>query len=194
MKPLVAGYYISACLIFMSILWILLVGCPSTGNRSGGQDDLNSPGKESVGQPCSDGYVQPTGTYLLDRDTTMKEDDFYGTMGRIQVKMISEGKLILAMGILNGAPGYHSGFFIDTLHYDYTTAIYTAPVNIDAECRIGFQFSDDGVSVVQSPKASPGGCGFGQGVTADGFFVKISSEAPVFQHYLTGELLGQENE
>ena len=107
--------------------------------------------------------------------------------------MITEGKLILAMGILNDAPGYHSGFFMDTLDYDYNSAIYTALENIDTECRISFKFSDDGVSVVQSPKGSPGGCGFGQGVTAGDFFVRTSSEPPVFQHYLTGELLGVEN-
>ena len=134
-------------------------------------------------------YLDPTGTYHLDRDTTMRGEDFYGTLGRVQVKMVSGDTLVLTLGIVNGAPGYHSGYLVDTLRYDDSSAIYKAPAFIDQDCRIVFQFSDEGITVVQSPIGSVGGCGFGQGVVADGFYRKTDTAEPVLQHYITGEIL-----
>ncbi len=131
-------------------------------------------------------YNDPTGTYKLVSKITQKGSDFYGYAGFIQVKTITPNKIIMTFNVNKGAPTYNSGTFVDTLDYIDNKAIYTKPVS-DPSCEISFIFSNKGVTVKEKTQNINCGCGFSQGVLADGFYTKTSSEIPILKDPATGD-------
>jgi hypothetical protein len=107
-------------------------------------------------------YIDPTGTYNLVSKKTQKGSDIYGYSGEIQVKVLTEKKIIMTFNVNKGAPTYNSGTFVDTLDYMNNTAIYTNPI-ADPSCEITFTFSDKGVTVKERTSNKVCGCGFEPG-------------------------------
>jgi hypothetical protein len=133
-----------------------------------------------------DVYINPTGTYKMVSKVTQKGVDFYGYSGHIQVKVLSETKIVMTFDVNKGAPTYNSGTFVDTLDYIDNKSIFKTPL-IDPSCEISFTFSNKGVTVKEITKNINCGCGFGQGVVADGYYSKTSTEEPVLKDPATGE-------
>ena len=135
-----------------------------------------------------DNFIDPTGTYELDSQTTEKDGDIYGYFGKIQVKTLSADKILMTFMINKGAPSYNSGSFVDTLDYKDNLVIYTAP-ELDSSCKITFEFNDRGVTVKEETDDVNFGCGFGHAVVADGYYKKISSAVPELRDPMTEEKL-----
>jgi hypothetical protein len=133
-------------------------------------------------------YIDPTGTYQLDSKTEKRGDDVYGYSGLIQVKKISDDKIVMAFEVNKGAPSYNMGSFVDTLSYINNEAIYT-DLESDSTCKITFEFEKRGITVKEETANLNSACGFGHGVFADGFYKRVSKKIPVLEHPLTGEKL-----
>ena len=133
-------------------------------------------------------YIDPTGTYKLNSKTIKKKSGTYGYTGQIQVKKISDDKIVMTFEINKGAPSYNSGSFVDTLIYKNNKAIYR-DLTMDSTCKITFNFDKMGVTVKEVTADYNWGCGFGHAVVADGYFKRISSKVPVLTEPLTGEKL-----
>lgn len=133
-------------------------------------------------------YIDPTGTYDLESETRKEGDDIYGQFGQIQVKRLTEERIIMTFGINKGAPSYNSGSFVDTLDYSNHQAVYVTP-DMDPSCKITFDFTENGVTVKEETDNYNFGCGFGHAVVADGFFKKTSSTEPELRHPMTDEII-----
>jgi hypothetical protein len=123
------------------------------------------------------GFINPTGSYKLDSKQEVKDGETYGNGGVINVKLINNSKLVMSLDINRGFPDYSSGSFTDTLTYINNIAIHTTPEE-DTSCRIICKFSKKGILIEQHQANLNFGCGFGHGVFADGFYIKISSKVP----------------
>lgn len=135
-------------------------------------------------------YINPTGTYKLESKNYKKNAETYGYTGVMQVKRITQNKIAITFGVNKGAPSYNSGAIIDTLDYLNNNAVYFDP-SVDSTCRITFNFTTHGVSVVQVAGNINNACGFGHGVTANGYFKKISSLSPVLKNPQTDEIVNK---
>lgn len=133
-------------------------------------------------------YIDPTGTYQLESKRIKKKGEIYGYTGQIQVKKISDEKIVMTFKVNKGTPSYNSGSFIDTLSYIDNTSIYTDP-DSDSTCLINFNFDKKGVKVKEETANYNSGCGFGHGVIANGFYKRISGKVPILTEPLTGEKL-----
>lgn len=122
--------------------------------------------------------LNPTGTYVYQGKTTVKDGDTYGYFGTIQVKKITNSKIVMTFYICMGAPGYNSGSFVDTLDYKNNQAIYSYK-----GCVTTFSFSKTRIGV----KDIGNGSCWGFGVVADGHFIKKSSKRPILTEPLTGK-------
>lgn len=131
-------------------------------------------------------YIEPTGTYKLVSKVKVKSGDTYGYSGQIQVKKITNDRIIINFYVNKGAPSYNSGDFIDTLNYINNVAIYTTP-EYDSTCKITFTFDKKGISVKQEAVDINFGCGFGQGVDAYGFYKRVSNKIPKLIDLTTGK-------
>ena len=87
--------------------------------------------------------------------------------------------------VCKGAPSYNSGSFIDTLDYRNSRTTYIP--EDDRTCRISFEFTKKGIKVSQRQDNLNFGCGFGQGVFADGFYRRVSGNTPEIEDLLIGE-------
>ncbi len=134
-------------------------------------------------------YIDPTGTYELDNKSEEKNGEVYGYSGYIQVKKITNDKIVMTFEVNKGAPSYNSGSFVDTLTYKNNIALYTVPDDIDSTCKITFHFDKKGVTVVEETADYNSGCGFGHAVVANGFYKRTSSKTPILTEPLTGEKL-----
>jgi hypothetical protein len=132
--------------------------------------------------------IDPAGTYKLVSKTKNKGGEIYGYTGFIQVKKISEYKIVMTFEINKGAPSYNSGSFVDTLNYKNNQSIFRN-VEADPTCSISFDFSKKGVKVKETTADFNFGCGFGHAVIANGYFKKVSSKIPILIEPLTGEKL-----
>jgi hypothetical protein len=122
--------------------------------------------------------LNPTGTYSYQGKTTKKDGDTYGYFGTIQVKKLTASKIVMTFYICEGAPGYNSGSFVDTLHFKNRKAIY-----IENDCVTTFSFTETGIDVKET---SHGSC-WGFGVVAHGHFKRKSSKQPILTETLTGK-------
>ncbi|MES2430755.1 MAG: hypothetical protein V4556_07435 [Bacteroidota bacterium] len=133
-------------------------------------------------------FINPTGSYKLDSETTVKDGDTYGYFGEAKIKLLDSSKIAVSLFVCKGALSYNSGSFIDTLKYLNNKAIYRAP-DYDTSCKIIFTFSNKGVIVEQYQSDINFGCGFGHAVFADGFYKKTSVKIPVIdnlEYYYNG--------
>ena len=127
----------------------------------------------------TDTYVDPTGTYVLNKNIKKVEGDIYGYFGEIQVAKLDRNKIVMNFSICKGAPSYNSGAFLDTLLYQNNKAIFRGDTIDDPSCMITFNFSAKGIVVEEKTDDYNFGCGFGHAVVASGFFKKTSSKVPV---------------
>lgn len=118
----------------------------------------------------------PTGTYVYQGKTTIKNGDTYGYFGTIQIKKLTDRKIVMTFYICKGAPSYNSGSFVDTLDYKNNQAIHTYP-----DCVTTFSFSKAGIYVKETNSC------WGAGVVAHGYFKKKSSKQPILTDPLSGE-------
>jgi hypothetical protein len=123
-------------------------------------------------------FINPRGTFEYVSKTVIKNGDTYGYFGTIQVKTISNNKIVMTFYICKGATSYNSGSFIDTLDYRNNMAIYK-----DEECITTFVFTNKGIDVKETSK---GDC-WGANVYAHGHFRKKSSKQPILVDPLSGE-------
>jgi hypothetical protein len=122
-------------------------------------------------------FINPTGRYELESDTERIGEDRYGYSGEIRVKLLEGNRIAVGFYIDKGAPSYNSGSFLDTLAYDDSIAVYR-PLEDDSTCALSLLFSKKGVLSTEQTADYNSGCGFGYAVVANGFFKKISSDAP----------------
>ena len=123
-------------------------------------------------------FINPTGSYRLDNKTTVKHGDTYGYFGQLKAKLLDNSKIAISFFSCKGAPSYNSGSFIDTLRYQNNEAVYKIPED-DSTCRITITFDSRGATIEQIQAKLNNGCGFGQGVFADGYYKKTSNKVPV---------------
>ena len=135
------------------------------------------------------GQFNPTGTYELDSKTEERDGEEYGYSGQIQVKAITNDKIVITLCVCKGAPSYNLGSMVDTLKYINNKAVYIAADDIDSMCKITFQFDKKGVTVVEETADYNSGCGFGHAVVADGFYKRTSSKIPILTEPCTDEKL-----
>lgn len=122
--------------------------------------------------------INPAGYYSLDSKTTSKDGDTYGYFGTLKVKQVDSARIFVDLYVCKGAPTYNSGTLHDTLLYKNGIAVHTT--TDDNTCVITFNFNTpDGVSVDEKTRDTATGCGFGQAVTAGGFYKRIVSYAPL---------------
>lgn len=133
-------------------------------------------------------FIDPTGTYDLESQTTKKGNDTYGYFGQIQVKAMSINQIVMTFIVCKGAPSYNSGSFVDTLDYANNRAFYTDP-EFDESCTITFDFEENSAIVEEITDDLNFGCGFGHAVVADGIYKKTSSQIPILKDPVTGEEL-----
>ncbi len=112
--------------------------------------------------------LDPTGTYKFNERTVKRDGDVYGYYGAIRVKLVDTAKIAMSFYVCKGAPGYNSGSFVDTLEYLNERAVYIP--DDDSTCRITFVFKKSGIEVTRIQANLNLGCGFGNGVFADGYF------------------------
>jgi len=131
--------------------------------------------------------LDPTGTYEYKGKTSKIDGQTFGPYtGTIQVKKITDKRIVITFYICKGEPSYNSGSFVDTLTYINNTAVYTIPDD-DPTCKITFHFDKKSVTVKEETADYNSGCGFGHAVVADGHFRKTSSKQPKLTEPLTGE-------
>ena len=123
-------------------------------------------------------FINPTGSYKLDRKTTVKDGDTYGYFGDIDIKLLDSSRIAISFFVCKGAPSYNMGTFVDTLTYRNNVAIHTTPED-DTTCRIKFTVTKKGITVEQYQANLNFGCAFGHAVFANGFYKKTSSKVPV---------------
>jgi hypothetical protein len=126
-------------------------------------------------------YINPRGTFQYVGKTIVKNDDTYGYFGTIQVKTLSNNKIVMTFYICIGAMSYNSGSFVDTLYYKNNVAVHK-----EEDCITTFVFTGRGIDVKEA--SSRGSC-WGGGVIAHGHFRRESSKQPVLVEPLTGEKL-----
>lgn len=105
--------------------------------------------------------LNPTGTYEYDHGNKGE--------GIIKVHKISASTIKISLFVVGGPPSHNMGEFSDELTISNNVANY-----VSDDCSIKFEFSAQGVKVTQSGID----CGFGNGITANGFYGKKSSAVP----------------
>lgn len=113
-----------------------------------------------------------TGTY---RFSFGKEE---GAFGQVDVHQISKDKILIAMDANRGAPNYNMAI-IDktTLKITGNQAIYT---NTEfGKCKLQISFFEGGLNIIYLEEAYD--CGFGNGASVVGEYLKIDSRVPTFQ-------------
>lgn len=118
----------------------------------------------------------PTGSYKMGGKPSISHGVPFGYSGFIKVKLIQHDRIVVSLYV-SKLPNYHEGSFMDTLLYSQHRAVYHH-FESDTSCRITFDFTSKGVSVVQTQANLNNGCGFGQGVFADGYYKKVSARVP----------------
>jgi len=103
----------------------------------------------------------PTGTYEYDNG---ENGD-----GTVKVKKISADKIKVSLFVIGGPPSHNMGEFMKELKIKNGVANYKS-----GDCALKFIFNVKAVKVVQSGWD----CGFGNGVSAGGYYKKISSKVP----------------
>ena len=105
--------------------------------------------------------LNPTGTYEYDNG-----NDGDGT---VKVQKISADKIKVSVFVIGGPPSHNMGEFMKELKIKNGVAIYKS-----GDCQIKFTFNSKAVKVTQTGFE----CGFGNGVSADGYYKKTSSKVP----------------
>jgi hypothetical protein len=118
----------------------------------------------------------PTGSYKMGGKPFISHGVPFGYSGFIKVKLIQPGRIVVSL-YASKLPNGHDGSFVDTMSYSHHRAVYHH-CESDTSCRITFDFTSKGVSVFQTQDNLNYGCGFGQGVFADGYYKKVSAKVP----------------
>lgn len=121
--------------------------------------------------------INPTGTYIIGNGLRQEDNEPKGNFGEIRVKKISSTKVAVALYVINGAPAYDSGDFVDTLTFGNSQAVFSKN-SFDTSCRIYFKFSGSRLIVRQTSKIHPFPCGFGWNADISGVYRKVSAKVP----------------
>lgn len=103
--------------------------------------------------------INPTGSYKLNGKTIEKDGETYGYYGDINVKVVTQSRIVLTLFVCKGAPSYNCGTIWDTLSFVNNSAIYIP--EDDSTCRIKFSFTNSGITVTQHQADLNFGCDFG---------------------------------
>jgi len=120
----------------------------------------------STSYQMTSNQFNPTGTYEYDNG-----DDGDGI---VKVKKISSDKIMVSIFVIGGPPSHNMGEFIKELKIKNGVASYKS-----GDCGMKFTFNSKAVKVVQSGFD----CGFGNGVSANGYYLKTSSKTPEMKDY-----------
>ncbi|MBC7904415.1 MAG: hypothetical protein H7Y27_13405 [Gemmatimonadaceae bacterium] len=121
--------------------------------------------------------VDPTGTYQL--KGVKRNNRIYGHHGEIRIRMIDSSTVAVSFYISKGYPGYQSGAFTETLHFEDNRIVYEPPGNTG--CRICIRFFEETAVIEQwftDPRST---CGFAEAVIASRTFQKVNNEEPLIQ-------------
>jgi hypothetical protein len=113
-----------------------------------------------------------TGTYSY---SFGKED---GAAGQVDVHQIAKDKIVIAMDANRGGPNYNMAIINKTtLKITGNQATYT---NTEfGKCKLKITFFDGGLNIIYIDEAYD--CGFGNGASVVGEYLKIDSRVPTFQ-------------
>lgn len=131
--------------------------------------------------------IDPTGTYVLVEKTKDSIKQTNGYEGKVQVELLENDQVFILLTVNAGPPAYNSGMALDTLTYKNNYSTYVYFLGEEPSCKISFHFTEKGVQVKQVKLNPFSTCGFGHGVTADGYYKKTSSEIPEFINPMTGQ-------
>jgi len=120
----------------------------------------------STSYQLTNNEFNPTGTYEYDNG-----DDGDGI---VKVKKISSDKIMVSIFVIGGPPSHNMGEFMKELKIKNGVASYKS-----GDCGMKFTFNSKAVKVVQSGFD----CGFGNGVSANGYYLKTSSKTPEMKDY-----------
>lgn len=129
------------------------------------------------GRSHAQGYVDPTGTYLLKGD--IRNNQILGHYGELRVRLLDANRIAIAFYLNTGYPDYESGSFVDTLSYDDDRAVYNP--RTDSACRVVFAFAIRSVELSQVVSNPRSGCGFRPGVMQPEVMLKTSGNVPVIE-------------
>ena len=124
-------------------------------------------------------FINPTGTYRLKGE--VKKNKIVGRSGELRVRLLDENTVALCLYLNKGAPGYESGFLLDTLHYEDNRFVFI-PAD-DTSCAIYFVFTLKSVEIDRLSGNPQGGCWFSPGVLEPAVFDKTSSDIPVIEDF-----------
>jgi hypothetical protein len=105
--------------------------------------------------------LNPTGTYQYDHG-----DNGDGT---VKVQKISSDKILVSIFVIGGPPSHNMGEFMKELKIKNGVASYKS-----GECGMKFTFNSKAVKVIQTGLD----CGFGNGISANGYYKKTSDKVP----------------
>jgi hypothetical protein len=121
--------------------------------------------------------LDPTGTYELVSDAKDSTEEGAGLFGEVRVVLLGDNRIAVGFAMNIGPPSFNSGGFVDTLEFRDSVAVFRDRES-DSSCTITLSFAKESVRLTEHADFSDGGCGFGHGVTADGYFRKSSSVHP----------------
>lgn len=131
--------------------------------------------------------INPTGTYVLNKNVDRNADKIFSYFGDCQVIQINKDSIIINFFVSMGEPSYNSGSFIDTLEYKNNYAEYK--IDEDPSCIIRITFEKNRIYFDQEASNPNFACGFGHAVSINDFYYKTSSKTPELIDFFTGEKL-----
>ena len=105
--------------------------------------------------------LNPTGTYEYKHGTNGD--------GTVKVQKIGTDKINVSLFVIGGPPSHNMGELMEVLKIKNGVAIYKS-----GDCTIKFTFNSKAVKVTQTGFD----CGFGNGISANGYYKKTSSKVP----------------
>ncbi len=137
----------------------------------------------ALGQKFSN--IDPNGVYNYQGKTYKKGGETYGYFGTIKVFRLDSSKILMSFYVCRGAPSYNSGSFVDTLNYINNEAVYVGDTESgQPACQVIFHFEQNGISAEMNAKDPNFGCGFGQGVDAQGYYRRKKRTIPAKEEIL----------
>jgi len=128
--------------------------------------------------------VCPTGSYYLQGEIEWEGEDSYDRHGEIRVNQLKWDEVLVDFQYISGQYSHNLGIFNSKLYYSNDIAVYQSDRYgqfVDLKCCVILQFNGKGIIVTHITTDPTGGCGFGNNVFVEGFYIKKSSKIPIIE-------------
>lgn len=161
--------------IILGLLFLLIIGCKPSNSIQ--EKTLLSPQPDLTEVPRPLLTLKYGGQYSYGKDTP--ESGF----GSIIIYPETDSTVLLYLSVNRGGPSYNSGSLFVRLKIINESAIYyTKEGYLENGCRLTFDFLKNSVKVQTGDENFE--CGFGNAVSATGYYAKDSDKYE--DHFLTG--------